>query len=329
MKTYEIVIKPKSSFITPFHSDTFFGHICWAYRYRKGEDKLVELLKEINNGGTFLISSAFPVGYLPKPKLKPMTQDDRKALKEKYFNGNGLAAGLAAFETIKEVSKRRFIKEDVFANNINDLSERFMIEALLTNLDSQDEKKYIKEDYILKNTINRHTFTVNDEGGLYGFNEIFYDVNYRIFFRSNILDMETLKEVFEDISSYGFGKKKSTGKGYFSVESISEVELPKADNPNAFMTLSNYVPVKNEQIDGWYEIFTKFPKVGGEYSRIGNDGAEAVPFKNPLIMLAPGSILKYQEANDTYGGLIMNIYPPNPDVVQYAFAFPLGVRVRE
>ena len=43
MANYKLYLKPLSPFQTPLHSDTIFGHICWAIRYLYGEKYPVRL----------------------------------------------------------------------------------------------------------------------------------------------------------------------------------------------------------------------------------------------------------------------------------------------
>ncbi|MBI4744477.1 MAG: hypothetical protein HY776_06635 [Actinobacteria bacterium] len=242
MKTYEITIKPKSSFVTPLQSDTIFGHVCWACRYRYGEEKLIELLDNIRSGGKFLVSSVFPVEYLPKPKLKPLLLEERESIISDKFDGKRLEA----FQAIKKAAKRPLVKRELLEKHINDLSENKLIFDLLDELKNEE--------------LN---------------------------------------------------------------------EFPRAKDPNAFITLSNYVPSVEESMDGWYEVFTKYPKVGGEFAIHGFNGKNTMPYKKPILMFAPGSVFKTKNHKNSYGQLIENIHPTIPDVVQHAFAFPVEVRVSE
>ena len=41
--TYRIEIEPLSSFLTPFHSDTIFGHMVWALSDLYGKDEADDL----------------------------------------------------------------------------------------------------------------------------------------------------------------------------------------------------------------------------------------------------------------------------------------------
>ena len=57
---YELIIKPKSSFITNLESDIIWGHIMWMMKYIEGEPKFKEILDEFNNGNPpFIVSNGF------------------------------------------------------------------------------------------------------------------------------------------------------------------------------------------------------------------------------------------------------------------------------
>ena len=61
---YTIELKLSAPLITPFQSDTIFGHICWAVRFLKWgeEDKLNDFLTqyETEDSPPLLISNGFP-----------------------------------------------------------------------------------------------------------------------------------------------------------------------------------------------------------------------------------------------------------------------------
>lgn len=46
MVLYELKLKIKSPFMTPWQSDILFGHMAWSYRERFGEEALSEWLED-------------------------------------------------------------------------------------------------------------------------------------------------------------------------------------------------------------------------------------------------------------------------------------------
>ena len=69
MTLYKTTITPKSNFTTPLKGDTLFGQICWAIRYRLGEDRLNELLSDYDKKPFLIVSDGVAGGDLPKPSM--------------------------------------------------------------------------------------------------------------------------------------------------------------------------------------------------------------------------------------------------------------------
>ncbi|HOL71235.1 MAG TPA: hypothetical protein PKW45_07280, partial [Bryobacteraceae bacterium] len=69
MPEYRVEIRLEGPIATPLHSGTLFGHLCWALR-NDSEDALEAWLRRLEES-PFLISDAFPCGWLPAPLLAP------------------------------------------------------------------------------------------------------------------------------------------------------------------------------------------------------------------------------------------------------------------
>lgn len=322
-QTYKIVIELKSSTLTPLQSDTLFGHLCWSLLCREGLEYLQLFLSDIKDGVEFLISSAIPLGFLPRPILAPSKKATNK--------DEDVAIQNQRYTKAKAMKKTVFIKEEFFKQNKNSvLTDEIVLDFYLDDNASvcdahpvgvNDRTAQVSQ-VLIKNAINRNTFTTI-EGRLFANREIFVN-KMQIFVRTDplLISIEEIINHLSDIGQTGFGKRASTGKGAFKVLECTEVDLPEASNPNAFMTLSNYVPFGGDPRDGWYSLFTKWGKLGGEFSINGKQ------FKNPLLMYAPGSVFKItEELKPKYGGLVPGISNAFPDAVQFAFAFPFGVMV--
>ncbi|MCL6606416.1 MAG: hypothetical protein K6T94_26455 [Paenibacillus sp.] len=327
--TYKIIIELKSSTITPFQSDTLFGQICWSILRQEGPDYLQELfLEAIRSGEQFLISSAMPEGYLPRPILPPQIIADEEPISPSEQNSRYIKA--------KEFKKTAFIKEEFFEQNKNlPLTENNIIDFYLDQdgrTDGNSSNNGVEKVFdngpsqftqvLVKNAINRNNFTTI-EGLLFAHRETFAG-RMQIFVRldPSLAKIDEVVEHLDNVGRYGFGKRASTGKGAFKVIDHKEYNLPEASKPNAFMTLSNYVPFDGDPRNGWYSLLTKWGKLGGEFSINGN------PFKYPLAMYAPGSVFKLSDGlKPSYGGLLPNVSKAFSEAVQYVFAFPLGVVV--
>ena len=53
---------------------------------------------------------------------------------------------------------------------------------------------------------------------------------------------EELKKYIYLYRQRGFGRDKSTGKGYFTFKVNEGIDIEEAGNPNAFMTLTSFIP---------------------------------------------------------------------------------------
>lgn len=94
MKRFKIILNQYGSWITPPTADTWFGHLCWAYKYLFGEQELEKLLEEFSTETVpWKISDAFPEDFFPMPVL-PMDVD---------FG-----------DQTKEFKKEKFIYEEIF-----------------------------------------------------------------------------------------------------------------------------------------------------------------------------------------------------------------------
>ena len=132
MRNYKINIRLKSSIITPFHSDTLWGHICWALRYTQGEKELLDFLECYDSGEPpLVISNAFPKNYLPFPVLGPIGKEKQKELINTFWNSSDFVTAVSA---LKKVLRTKYISKELLAQlNENLISNYSIAETLLTN----------------------------------------------------------------------------------------------------------------------------------------------------------------------------------------------------
>ncbi|MFH0775903.1 MAG: hypothetical protein V2A53_10560 [bacterium] len=356
MNEFRVRLKLLSSVATPFQADTIFGHLCWAYRYTKGESALMGLLD--NPIPPLLVSNGFPDGFLPMPSLRQISYKELKALSERYYPDK--VKGMAV---IRGLFQRRWLSVPVWEMVKDNLSQRLLAEKCLKmeicpkTFDLRDKRCTLslekcpqlslqeltlrdknaciekeeneKEETILRTSIDRLTGQAK-KGRLYETKEGFYQPEARlaIFIKTRDLTLEDIRELFGCIAMNGYGKDKSTGKGRVSLVDVrNALALPVADKPNAFVTLSSYVPQKNDSIEGYYRTIVKYGKLGEEHA----SSQLISPFKKPLLMFSAGSIFKLKGSpiNDWYGGLVSDIHYKEAGIKQYGYAFPIGVRINE
>lgn len=332
VETYKVIIEPQSSFVTPLHSDTIFGHLAWAVAYSGREDVLKKFLEDFKNNPPFILSSGFPEGKLPIPILRPLTKEEKKII------AKDVSKSLIEIEDeLKEIKELTYIPVDALNGLIEDLSNVVLTRYLLKNKNVLFKEEYnqMKEEMVMRTAVNRTTGSAL-EAQLYNCSEDFYAPGVKLniwirFFSHDYIDK--VEKWFHYLESYGYGADLSTGAGQFKIAAFSEEDgsLPEASTPNAFITISNFSPKATDPVDGYYNYIVKRGKLGGLWSVVGLDGSSKPNvWKNPVVMFTPGSVFKFDdEMKRFYGRMVENIYQPNANIIQYALAFPLGVKLRE
>lgn len=309
MKTWRIQLSVPSGFITPWHADTVFGHLCWmaerhdGFSSLKGAAGLIELYR--NGTPPFILSDGFPGNLLPAPATL-------RALFEPAEAG-GL--NTANYGVMKQAKKIEYLSREQFQQFCR--GERFDL--------SSDVQKPLVNSVTLHNQIDRISNTTASEGGgLFEQAEQFVSSGC-ISIYAHVADgyEHDLQRLFELMAQGGFGKKRTTGKGAFTVagfEPFNGFELPEGVTANGFVTLSHFVPAATDPTDGAWKVRVKYGKLGDEKTFCGN------PFKKPLIMLQPGAVFRAESPKQWYGRLVHNIsFIPDDGVVQYGFGFAVPI----
>lgn len=298
-KNLKIKITLKSSVITPFHSDTIFGHLCWGYYYQFGEEDFKGNFLPAFNTDTpsLILSNAFPENHLPLPILPPGKQNNTNSSNRK--------------------NKRQYISKNIF-KELN--ATKGIIEE---NIPNNNDEDFDIADEFLHTAIDRITGSAL-ENKLYQQEEIFYKDNAVFDLYCKILPpmtIEKLNKCLEYINISGFGKDKSAGKGGVKFEITDEPVDFNLNNPNAFMNLSNYIPKKEDPVNGNYDIFTKFGKLGGHFANSSH------PFKKPVLMIKPGSTFYTENCKEFYGRVVDNIQTENGHIKHYGISYPIPIKI--
>jgi CRISPR-associated protein Csm4 len=282
MKLITLKITPKSNFVTPPKGDTLFGQIV-SLLYQDGCNIFDGYL---DNDPKFIVSDMMPYDYVYKPNL-PLA----------YFNT----------EDKKEIRKRGFIK-------LTDLQKGNL------SLDSCKKVDYFDEVISVKNSINRRTFTTDDENfAPYGTIEREIKKYMWIF----ILVQEDIEkqiiETIKRVGMYGFGKEANIGKGQFE---INQIDNPFDFNVDTkyFMSISPTILKDTNIQNSWYEPFTRF----GKY---GLNNAHSNAFKKPTLMADSAAVVQLKKPKKYFGSCNDNGIKNKPSFVQgYSISIPVGLK---
>jgi CRISPR-associated protein Csm4 len=307
MRYIEVVIRPLSEWMTPWQADTLVGHVAWSIRYEEGERALKEWLDAFDEAGEppLVLSDGFIGKWLPRPMLPPTHRPDMPVL--------DLQEAIQA----KKRKSLRWIDRDA------------LLQGRFDALESLSDKGDPRMSIVHHNVINRYSFRSLNEDGLYATEQYGLpegETTISIYARvKDDRELDRLKYHLVRTGLSGFGKRKSVGMGHFEVvEVIARDTWFNCPDADAHMWLSHGVPSVHDPVLGCYRLDTKYGKLGEGWGMSGN------PFKRPFTRLIPGSVFAGSNANRNWSGrALRNISPAHPEVVQYAFALTLPLKVGE
>jgi CRISPR-associated protein Csm4 len=304
---YKIKWEILSAIETELQSDTIFGHICWALAYSNGEKALIDFLEALREP-IFKLSSGFPEGRLPAPKLKGSIR----------VYAPELATELKRRELDKKAAKRHYLPVELWHKHLNAFEYDHVHEAA-TEID-----RYFETVLQEHNSINRHSGTTRKgEANLYS-EVVHYPVEditaFDSYLATDYFSKGELEALFAFIADSGFGRNKHTGRGKFKI-TLAEYAFPKVESPNSWLLLSNAVPAPDDPIALGYEGFVKHGKLGGSYATGGKS-----PFKKPVFLIKPGAVFFGDAAPK--GSLVQGIHPDDPAICQNAYALCMGFHLK-
>lgn len=312
MILYKATIMPMAAFTSPLQSDTFFGAFCWSYKYLYGEEVLKEFLqKNLEETPQIIFSNAFPSGYLPLPM--GIYDQDRSR-----YDAVDKSNAKKIYQENKKYKKCTLIRNGGFQE---------IQKGIWRGYSKYVSGAYTKQAGMTHNMVNRSNGTVgrSDEGGNLYVTDEFFAGSGEIFdvYILSILEKNFLEKVLSLMFDLGIGADKSTGKGYFKLLSLEEEkELGDCEDANGYVALSNFIPAKNDPMDGWYRTLVKYGKLDREYA------TSQYPFKKPLLYIQAGAMFKTNQVKNYYGTFVKDASLMK-DVVVNACTITLPIRIPE
>ena len=315
-QTYLWKIKPISSYMTPWQSDTIYGHFLWGIFFLYGEEELNKIISDFENyNSPFIISDGFLDGRLPMIKKGIIKREENKEIADSLnMNLADVIKKRKIINKISEISLEEFNKLRGSYSN-----KEFVIEKLKEKEISKTSSSI--QTLVMHNIINRLSGSTV-ENGIFTSKEIFTDKDIWIFIKvRNDFPIEKIEKILKFIEENGYGKKISVGKGAFKTVSFEKFDkFTKIENSNGFIVLSNYIPKPYDFSEVIYETpLVKFGKV----ANFGNNAE--VPFKKTFSCFKVGSIFKNGD-NKNIGKVLKNIHY-DKRIVQIGIPFTLEMIV--
>lgn len=358
MKTYPIYLWPRGSLSSHLGSDTLFGAVCWGI-HLLGLD-LEALLERFNTEPQFAFSGLFPVlrgsercvRFYPHPQLPPLGPDQ--------FPGE-IEDKIKKIKQAKLLKHKPYLSEELFTEVIQGktdraaLLDRFRtrgfskhdIEAVGQSLIRYDERRALQRRGKLDRIINEvdvqhnHVDRVSGatvEGLLFMEQETFFRAGSGLWclLRTEKKTLQgSIAPALRYLADTGLGGNRSSGKGQFEIEVGDPFDdLPHADDPNCFVTLSRYVPQQGE----WkanarplhYQLLNLWPKRESKFARAAPGQSASPIYKRRLRMFAPGSIFPLQQPQQELYGRLVEAVPASEaghTIWQSGITVPVWARI--
>lgn len=282
--------------------DTLFGKFAWSLIELYGKEILISVLEKHIKEPVIVFSGLFPKDWIPAPVFS--------------FFSESLASS-ADYRTIKEAKKLKFIP----INKLNDFLHGPEPSELKEIVRMADDLVYFDETMHV--SLSRLDGTAI-EGKLFSQSEYWFKGEIWLFIRveESFAKEFELREVLNYMFLTGIGAKKSTGKGCFELIELKETDLlMPEDSHNAFLSLNRWVPNRNDPSEGFYRIYAKNARLGGNFSVAG------IFQKKPILMIEEGSWFYTDKQRPWFGKAIervqLNEAVIEENVIQSTYCLPL------
>ena len=297
MQTYRLQIHPLSPWVTPWHADSVFSAICWAWSSLAGRDSFESGLRMFKSGNPpFVISDCFPEDLLPFPLGARATENDKK-LKAIWVNQ----------KTFREYAEGNLDElRPAAAGGDAPLTDYSRVHASISRETNRASEGQLFEE-------DMHYF--RSQGGYKWLS---------LYVKGSEQSVALVAECLRVTGSRGFGRKSSTGLGAFELQGKPESckWLERSESHSGFMALSHFLPAATDPVDGYWRIHVSHPKFQGD--RVNEF------LKGTIRFLTPGSMFRTEgKPKDWYGRALPLPRPGMEEAIQYGFCLAAPVRYSE
>ncbi len=296
MQLMRYIVRPLSPWGTPLRSDTLSGLILLRIAERQGESAVHSVIEDFCHGKPpFVVSSVMPCNMIFNPRLPPVS----RAIFQKWVDNGSFCdvqgKSLSLFDVLqkyKKFRKKPYLPLEVWEKNASKLSLRPLLAWFcMQNFDELAFNGRDSDSLIQKSmqsiephvSIDRSSGSASS-GGLFFNHLTWFSKDHVMHLYARTEDSEGFLNLLREVGDLGFGKDASTGKGRFSVEPDRNFDESRLSIKGSHRLLCSVLGSPDlDGLDGWYAVETKRGKAGPSASS---------PFKNPLLLIQEGSVLK-------------------------------------
>ncbi len=318
MRLHRYVLRPLSPWGTPLRSDTLYGLVLLRVAEQDGDAACRALAAAFREGEPpFALSSAVPQGKVFAPRLPPLPRALFRRLAEEGAFRKAQALNLfEALQKYKRFRKLEHLPLDVWLRHAGSLSGSSLFkEYVKDEFGTEVPERFAASETEPHVTIHRMTGGAV-EGGLF-FNRLTWfaaEARFHLYARTD--KPEELLDLLRLVGDLGFGKDASTGKGRFAVvrdEAFDPAPLERAGPDRLLLSVCAAPDMAGTA--GCYAVEVKRGKAAPGLS----------PFKNPLLLLREGGVLRTLPA----GPYVLEHIHPDPNIVQVTHPLTLPCRMAE
>ncbi len=291
---HRVTIRLTAPLGTPVVSGTLFGHLCWAMVDLRGEEALADWLTAMETGRRppFLLSDAFPAGFLPRPLMPPRWPEGDPPLERATKWKKARKAVLVRREDFLEL--RKGAPEAAWAEAAADASPP-----------EPEEHRHAH------NRIDRIRNTTPESAGIWFVDDLWYDGrdgrDRLDVYVDTDLDAALLRDLFTLVGENGYGRDITHGRGFFAVEELAPDGGLVAFEGNRLVSLSRGCLTDNMR-EPRYRRTTHYGKLA-----IRMNALTGRPWKKPILLTLPGA--SFRPADDgPFGRLLAGVHLDRPEI---------------
>lgn len=316
MTHWRAMLRMRSPLATPLTAERLFGHVCWGLAWREGPEAVADFLSRMaGESPPLVIGEPMPAGFAPMPVV----------LRTQQVRVEPGAKRQATWDLYQRCGR---IPAEALYRAAGDFSAGGLLDAL--HASGWPRPLLARRQVRLRSEASRAHAGPSGRSDWLAV-ETWPDdetVHLEVPVAGNAAADEVERLLRMGLEN-GIGRSANVGYGQVELVALETVsDWPAPADANALVTLGPCVPRADDPAGGWWELASRWGKLGGAY------GAQTTaPDKQPVLVLEAGAVLtappgERSKTERTFvGRLVGGVHPERPEVVHYGMAPVLAVKL--